>query len=169
MAEAMKDCCSNVWAVVEIIAPNGGFDCNYFRDKGGGTQYRNRTPTNISQQTDGEVLTVQTKAQTEAVREVGNDDDGSIQEKRKVAVFEDDIMHFSSVSHLSAGSTQSSIDNRVLTDIAEVPGNNDVEIESKTETPPVLDIIKLRALTGYGPSITIRMLPSAIPDTRNFE
>ena len=78
-------------------------------------------------------------------------------------------MHFSTVSHLIAGSTQSSIDNRLLTDIAEVPGNNDGEIESKTETPPVLDIIKLRALTGYGPSITIRMLPSAIPDTRNFE
>lgn len=169
MVEAMKDCCNNVWAVVEIIAPNGGFDCNYFRDKGGGTQYRNRAPSNISDQTDGEIQMFISKAQTKAVIEVGDEDDRSTQDKRNVAVVEDDVMFLSSVSNFFTGSTKSSIDSRSVADITEVPSNNDGETESKTETPPVLDIVKLRALTGYAPFITIRMLPSAIPDTRNFE
>lgn len=48
-------------------------------------------------------------------------------------------------------------------------GNGSDSSSSDSQEGALLDVVELRSLMSLGPSVTVRMLPSAIPDTRNFE
>ena len=136
MNEAMKDCCDNVWAIVEIIGPSGGFECSLFKDTGG-TQYLSPEPSE-------ERYNLRTK-------KVNNiklkEQDGDIDDKQA------DVQESRSSQNRPAHNTTAA---------------HTTEKKVKTEES-ILNVVELRALMGLGPSITVRMLPSAVPDTRNFE
>lgn len=136
MNEAMKDCCDNVWAIVEIIGPSGGFECSLFKDTGG-TQYLSPEPSE-------ERYNLRTKK----VKNIKlKEQDGDIDDKQA------DVQESRSSQNRPAHNTTAA---------------HTTEKKVKTEES-ILNVVELRALMGLGPSITVRMLPSAVPDTRNFE
>ena len=136
MNEAMKDCCDNVWAIVEIIGPSGGFECSLFKDTGG-TQYLSPEPSE-------ERYNLRTK-KVKNIKLKGQD--GDIDDKQA------DVQESRSSQNRPAHNTTAA---------------HTTEKKVKTEES-ILNVVELRALMGLGPSITVRMLPSAVPDTRNFE
>lgn len=168
MAEAMKDCCSNVWAVVEIIAPRGGFDCSDFRDFVGGSQHRGDKLSNDTEILDFETQFAMRNSYIQTGIKVEKETEGSGREKKESAVLNKSSFSFSSYFTIFSTISNSS---RLAINTPETSSNTHSETETKkeAETPNALDVIKVRALMDLGPSITVRMLPSAIPDTRNFE
>lgn len=136
MNEAMKDCCDNVWAIVEIIGPSGGFECSLFKETGG-TQY-------LAPELSEERYNLRTKKVKHDKLEAK---DGDTDDKQT------DIQESKSSQNRPVHNTTAA---------------HTTEKKMKTEEP-ILNVVELRALMGLGPSITVRMLPSAVPDTRNFE
>lgn len=140
MNEAMKDCCDNVWAIVEIIGPSGGFECSSFKDTGG-TQYLSPEPSEGNSEEHYNLRTKKAKHNKLKAKDGDYDDKQTdIQESQSP---QNRPVHNTTAAHTA-------------------------EKKVKTEEP-ILNVVELRALMGLGPSITVRMLPSAVPDTRNFE
>jgi hypothetical protein len=140
MNEAMEDCCDNVWAIVEIIGPSGGFECSLFKDTGG-TQYLSPEPSAEHSEERYNLRTKKVKSDKLKTEDGDYDDKQTdIQESQSS---QNRPVHNTTAAHAA-------------------------EKKVKTEEP-ILNVVELRALMGLGPSITVRMLPSAVPDTRNFE
>jgi hypothetical protein len=139
MNEAMKDCCDNVWAIVEIIGPSGGFECSLFKDTGG-TQYLAPEPSEEHSEERNNLRTKKAKSDKLKAKDGDIDKQTDIQESQSS---QNRPVHNATAAHT-------------------------IEKKVKTEEP-ILNVVELRAMMGLGPSITVRMLPSAVPDTRNFE
>ena len=243
MSEAMKDCCDNVWAIVEIIGPKEGFDCSLFVDTGG-TKYRSSNPlsgnnssdhgvnidnnnvskddSNISNNGDNYSGSLRRRSRgprnrSEMEGESWDEETLKIKRERAMKSMADKIEnlkadrkreevrdqmrneltnekknHKRNEEEIAIGGDFMLSPHRTLPN---APGDNDLtpdekdkqkkkeqkekeekekeeqeeNEENEREEDDVLDVVQLRALTGYGPSVTVRMLPSAIPDTRNFE
>lgn len=167
MLEAMKDCCDNVWAIVEITGPEEGFDCDLLLDTGG-TQFRSPNPgdspspnpyPNSSEPYPNLVRKTMVKKHDNVSR---SDYFGRLMgfltfgtESSGVAV---NSIRRSSVP----GSSPPDAVEQNRSESGSGSGSDDGEVD-------ILNVVELRALMGLGPSVTVRMLPSAIPDTRNFE
>jgi hypothetical protein len=158
MVEAMKDCCDNVWAIVEITGPDEGFDCNLLLDTGG-TQFRSPNPKNDPNPNySGSYPDLSEKV------EVRNDDSNRA----------DNSGRLNSLLAFGAKSNGIAVDNIWRSSVpgsspSDEIGQNRSESGSDEGEQDILNVVELRALMGLGPSVTVRMLPSAIPDTRNFE
>ena len=140
MNDAMKDCCDNVWAIVEIIGPSEGFECTLFKGTGG-TQYLSPEPSAEESSGEGNFLR-KSDVEYDKLKEKGTEmDDKQIDNKE-----------YRSQNLPVSNATSSRM--------------NDAKVKDED---PILNVVELRALMGLGPSITVRMLPSAVPDTRNFE
>lgn len=150
MSAAMKDCCDNVLAIVEINGPNG-LDCSLFPDSGG-TQYRNSGPSASGNDIN------------ERAHKISNDIDTFPDNSTRL----DELIPLLS-SRDSTWSRSSEI--RYINSILSSSLKNKVVSNAVTpnQEQEMLDITELRKLIGLGPSVTVRMLPSAVPDTRNFE
>lgn len=154
MMEAMKDCCDNVWAIVEITGPDEGFDCNLLLDTGG-TQFRSPNPKNDPASSSSRSYPDLTDKKKIKNRDSSKTDYGG---RLK--------------SLLTFGAESSSVAaNNIWRSL--VPGSSpsDAVGQNKSDNgeQDILNVVELKALMGLGPSVTVRMLPSAIPDTRNFE
>lgn len=160
MMEAMKDCCDNVWAIVEITGPDEGFDCNLLLDTGG-TQFRSPNPKNDPTTRSSRSypdLTDKTKIKNHDSNSNRTDYGGRLK------------------SLLTFGAESSSIAaNNIWRSLIPGSGPSDAVGQNKSDSgsddgeQDILNVVELKALMGLGPSVTVRMLPSAIPDTRNFE
>jgi hypothetical protein len=144
MNEAMKDCCDNVWAIVEIIGPSGGFECSLFKGTGG-TQYLAPEPSgeHSEEHTEERYSLRAKKVVSNKLKAKDGEYDDKQTDIQESQSSQNRPVHNTTASHVS-------------------------EKKAKTEEP-ILNVVELRALMGLGPSITVRMLPSAVPDTRNFE
>jgi hypothetical protein len=190
MADAMKDCCDNVWAVIEISGPSDGLDCSLFSDSGG-AQYRSSAPKETSSNNTKDVggffyyginneipendeisyskgVLLDDSIETETGRSTGRSTTSSLNNDR------DNKKYTTRLFTSQSGAEKNSI--KISLKDVSIDIESGVKIETKPgdgmkqaiEDKP-LDINELRRLVGLGPSITVRMLPSAIPDTRNFE
>ena len=155
MQEALKDCCGNVWAIVEIVGPNGGYDCSHFRDTGG-TRYK--SPHESVPLTNFETESRNGISQLNDLLE--NTGVGS---KTAENTARSSKMKAERTVRRSGSISRSGFRSHLL------DGSEGHEQSEDNEQEPMLNVVELKAMMGLGPSITVRMLPSAIPDTRNFE
>jgi hypothetical protein len=158
MVEAMKDCCDNVWAIVEITGPDEGFDCNLLLDTGG-TQFRSPNPKNKPNPNySGSYPDL-----SENVK-IGNDDSNRTDYSGRL----NSLLAFGAESGVAVDNMWRSLLPSRFSPYDAI-GQNRSESGSDDGQQDILNVVELRALMGLGPSVTVRMLPSAIPDTRNFE
>jgi hypothetical protein len=154
MSAAMKDCCDNVLAIVEIYGPSNGLDCSLFTDSGG-TQYRNSGPNSLESDVNKHDL----KISNDVNKFNHNGTFVTIPDEFASLLSSRDSQRSRSFEIRDLNTTlSSSLKDRIVS--KSVTANQEQE---------VLDITELRKLIGFGPSVTVRMLPSAVPDTRNFE
>ena len=150
MNDAMKDCCDNVWAIVEIIGPSEGFECSLFRESGG-TQYQSPEPS------------LQVHSSGKPFKKIDKEYSFSSAHRSQYSKFVTSYSEDNEKEQRDSDGSRSR--NGVLNNATSSHTNDE---QAKIEEP-ILNVVELRALMGLGPSITVRMLPSAVPDTRNFE
>lgn len=158
MQEALKDCCGDVWAIVEVTGPNGGYDCSHFRDTGG-TRYKSphesAPPANVHTGAWRKLLDLKDILLRKTG--IGNSaSDNTARSGKKKA--EHTFPSSGSSSGFRSGHRSHLLD-----------GSEDLDQTVYDEQEGMRNVVELKGMMGLGPSVTVRMLPSAIPDTRNFE
>ena len=140
MTEAMKDCCENVWAIVEIAGPDEGFDCNLLLDTGG-TQFRSPNPHLKPSGSNADLAKKMQKNGNYSMKSGG-------QYK----------------SYFESGAERNGVkSNKIWRSLIPGSGPADAVKQNKSESDDseqaILNVVELRALMGLGPSVTVRMLP----------
>ena len=187
MAHAMNDCCEDVLAILEILAPKDNPNCQDFTiptevgtetDNNGKHKQRNDTSSDVGAVS---LNITGTSAFLEGIHGTTVSDNGV-----RSAAESSDHRRYSNSSHNDRIGTRNSTSNGATQDgLFQSPGSINNELPLSTEFVPTEEEQELglessrRQLYSYKklmesnemliPTVTIRMHPGSVPDTRNFE